>query len=117
MARRPNCQRLVQYKRHKNTFRILHINTHILHTFKMSNILKFKIIEINLASKDTLKNQNKYNYCTKIQITKTTLHKLPHPHAHTPAQTQNTQSSPPHTDPLPTMQVDENQNISKDSHC
>ena len=40
-----------------------------------------------------------------MQITKTTLRILPHPHAHTPAQTQNTQSSPPHADP-PTLQVD-----------
>ena len=52
----------------------------------------------------------------KIQITKTTLHTLPHPHAHTPAQTQNTQS-PPHTDP-PTMQVDENQHqVGSTIHC
>ena len=44
----------------------------------------------------------------KQQITKTTLYILPHPHAHTSAQTQNKQSPPPQTDP-PTMQVDENQ--------
>ena len=36
------------------------------------------------------------------------MHILPHPHAHTSAQTQNKQSPPPQTDP-PTMQVDENQ--------
>ena len=73
-----------------------------------SNILKFKITEKSLANKATLKYPNKYNYCTKIQITKTTLYILPHPYAHTPAQTQNTQNPPPHTDP-PTLQVDENQ--------
>ena len=76
---------------------------HILHTFKETNILKFKITKISLA---TLKYSNKCSNCTEIQITKTTLHILPHPHAHTSIQTQNTQS-PPHTptDP-PTLQVD-----------
>ena len=43
----------------------------MLHTFKKSNIIKFKISEKSLANKDTLKYPNKCNYCTKIQITKT----------------------------------------------
>ena len=76
---------------------ILHINTHILHSThsERSNILKFKITEKDLPAR-TLKCSN----CTKIQITKTTPHILPHPHAHTPTQTQNTQS-PPHTSTHP----------------
>ena len=60
--------------------------------------------EISLASKDTLKYTNKCSDCTNIHNNLTTLNTLAHPHAHTPAQTQNTQSPPAHTDP-PSMQA------------
>ena len=77
----------------------------MLHTFKKSHKINFKKTEIGFASKDTLKYSNKCSNCTNIHNSLTTLHILPHPHAHTPAQTQNTQSPPSHTDP-PSMQVD-----------
>ena len=82
---------------------ITHKYTYIANIQKV-NILKFKIIEKSLASKDTLKNPNKYNYCTKYKSQRQPCTYSQIPHAHTPAQTQNTQSPPPHTDP-PTMQV------------
>ena len=80
------------------------MNTHILHTFKKSHKMNFKKTYIRLASKDTLYT-NKCSNCTNIHNNLRTLNILPHPHAHTPAQTQSTQSPPPHTDP-PSMQVD-----------
>ena len=55
------------------------------------NSIQFNSI---LLKKDSY--QNKCNNCTNIHNNLTTLHILPHPHAHTPAQTQNTQG-PPHT--------------------